>query len=319
MVRLPRRLVHHTEPSAAEPRRGKRMTVCIAAVCHWPGPSGTPGRVIVGASDRMITANDVQYEPNQMKVHALGQKVAVLFSGEYVVHAEISAKTAEQITKHNLTSVSEIADLYGRNVADYRMRCATTAYLRPIGLDENTFIARQATMERENVADLIHKMQNFKLEYDAIITGMDDAHISIYCIDYRGMVYRQDTLGYAAIGIGKEPAESEFRFAKYEQSWPFARALLLTYSAKRRAESAPGIGQATDMFAIYGTGAVMIADNIVQRVRKIYEAKEKAKNKAENRGLVEMEKFVSEIYDKPAPAPTSSVLVSSPTATSDGR
>src|SRR5207249_5007921 len=40
-----------------------RVTVCIAALCQWEN-----NQMIVGASDRMITAGDIEFQPPQQKV-----------------------------------------------------------------------------------------------------------------------------------------------------------------------------------------------------------------------------------------------------------
>ena len=42
------------------------MTVCIAAVCNI-GQNQPP--VVVCASDRMITINEIEYEPEQTKIY----------------------------------------------------------------------------------------------------------------------------------------------------------------------------------------------------------------------------------------------------------
>jgi hypothetical protein len=58
------------------------------------------------------------------------------------------------------------------------------------------------------------------------------------------------TVGFAAIGIGKAHAESQFTFSGYWPIKPFHETLLLTHASKKRAEAAPGAGKATDVLVI---------------------------------------------------------------------
>jgi hypothetical protein len=64
---------------ASSPNKpGRVMTVCIAAVCNLE-PSKLP--LVVCASDRMITINDLEYEPEQTKIVFLAsQTVARLLA-----------------------------------------------------------------------------------------------------------------------------------------------------------------------------------------------------------------------------------------------
>lgn len=57
------------------------MTVCIAMVFSWNyGTIEKPvfGRVAITASDRMITAADVQYEPQQKKAAYFGKSMLLV-------------------------------------------------------------------------------------------------------------------------------------------------------------------------------------------------------------------------------------------------
>ena len=67
------------------------MTVCVATLFYWN--YGTliapkPGIAAITASDQMITAYDVQYEPMQQKVAYITPKVLLLVAGDYATHSE---------------------------------------------------------------------------------------------------------------------------------------------------------------------------------------------------------------------------------------
>ena len=57
------------------------MTVCIAAICN--------NSVIFGASDRMLTAGDIQFEPQLQKNYLLTSKIVIQVAGDASVQAEV--------------------------------------------------------------------------------------------------------------------------------------------------------------------------------------------------------------------------------------
>src|SRR3954469_22055271 len=66
--------------------RSRPVTVCIAAICQGPGDIPS----IIGATDRKVTAQDIQYEPDSpLKVWDLGQGNVALIAGETDAQTEI--------------------------------------------------------------------------------------------------------------------------------------------------------------------------------------------------------------------------------------
>jgi hypothetical protein len=57
------------------------MTVCVAAMCD--------GYTILGASDRMLTAGDVQFEPQQSKLWAITSSIVAMVAGDSAFQTEI--------------------------------------------------------------------------------------------------------------------------------------------------------------------------------------------------------------------------------------
>jgi hypothetical protein len=62
------------------------MTVCVAAICKSL-VSDLP--TILGASDRMLTAGDIQFEPQQSKIVALTTSIAIMIAGDSAMQAEV--------------------------------------------------------------------------------------------------------------------------------------------------------------------------------------------------------------------------------------
>src|SRR5271168_731331 len=67
------------------------VTVCIAAIYEDAG--------VFSASDRMITAGDVQFEPPVEKVRYLTSSCLVMFAGDAAMQTEIIQATREVIRR----------------------------------------------------------------------------------------------------------------------------------------------------------------------------------------------------------------------------
>lgn len=86
-------------------------------------------------------------------------------------------------------------------------------------------------------------------------------------------------------------------FAGHTRHRPLPATLLLTYSAKKRAESAPGVGIGTDMFMIgpaAGTYAT-IYDSVVTDLEKIYQDGRKRIDRVAIKLQKSVEKYVDDL------------------------
>src|SRR3989442_8365671 len=129
-------------------------------------------------------------------------------------------------------------------------------------------------MAPELVRELSYQLQQFALpeSVTAIICGVDleGTHIMVV----RGShIEDRDAVGFAAIGIGDWHANSQFMFEKHTYFRSFTETLLLTYTAKRRAEVAPGVGLATDMFTVgplLGNHVYPIGEHVLNKLAVIH-------------------------------------------------
>jgi xanthine dehydrogenase iron-sulfur cluster and FAD-binding subunit A len=65
--------------------RSHPVTVCIAVLCEGPGHP-----LIVGASDRMLTSDLIEFEPRLSKIHQLTTNIVALIAGDTDVQAASS-------------------------------------------------------------------------------------------------------------------------------------------------------------------------------------------------------------------------------------
>src|ERR1700722_2346062 len=67
------------------------VTVCVAALSEFGA--------VLGASDRMITAGDVQFEPDQGKIWELTTSIAVMTAGDSALQTEILQDVYQHVAK----------------------------------------------------------------------------------------------------------------------------------------------------------------------------------------------------------------------------
>lgn len=231
------------------------MTVCVAAICEVSGTS-------LGASDRMLTAGDVQFQPPTPKCFPLTTSIVLMTAGDMLVQAELVSEMNEQVLsllsadpKPDWLKVHDMAVMYADMYAGLKAKRAEADILKPLGLTLETFIARQNQLSQQLVSQIATELIGKNLPgVEAILAGIDRTGAHIYTVA-NGTVNCHDAVGFAAIGSGWYHANSQLMFARHGKQASFGRTLALIYTAKKRAEVAPGVGAETDMFAIRGLGS----------------------------------------------------------------
>jgi hypothetical protein len=286
------------------PRREGPMTVCIAAVCNIL-PDLRPA--IITASDRMITIGEIQYEPDQTKTVDLAAQTVGLFAGDMQLHAGIIVRVKERIREalhDNPTNinVADIARIYGEEFAYYRRSKAEREILMPRGLDFDRFLSRQATMAHYQVRDIDAALAAYYIDSTAIIAGIDPSGPHIFKVTNPGIVECLDTPYFACAGSGEWLANTQFMLARYDKTFPFTKALWLTFAAKARAEIAGGVGERTDLVivsalpsTIYRVPAEQMA-KLYDLFRRTEEKERAARGEAEN----ELEEYVRSLAQNTA-------------------
>lgn len=260
------------------------VTVCVATICELVIGGQHLGQMIVGASDRMITTGDVQYEPQQPKVFPLTISIVAMVAGDMAIQTEILqgvfADMGQRITQEpqKWVDVGYAAARYVERYKQAKLRRAETAILAPLGLTSETFVKRQKRMSDDLVRDLAKELINFPdLGVEVIITGIDATGAHIFVVE-NDRVSCKDAVGFAAIGVGYWHANSQLMFWGHTKSKPFPEATYVTYSAKRRAEVAPGVGKGTDMFTVGPVPGSYSPthENAIEQLKILYESIEQA-------------------------------------------
>ncbi|MFI5394491.1 MAG: hypothetical protein ACHQ9S_03065 [Candidatus Binatia bacterium] len=244
------------------PRKGRikrgdtPVTICVATLSVLPLDPDNLGQIVIGASDRMLTADDVEFEPQQTKVFVVSRSITVMTAGQSAMQNEILDNVMADVNRRiqlepdNWWKVVDVADLYVRYYNQARLRRSEHALLAPLGLTHDTFVQRQREMSPKLAMRLAEELIGFQAPgVEAIISGIDDTGAHIISVD-DGKWTLQDVVGFAAIGAGYWHANSHLMLAGHTRFKLFPEALLATYSAKKKAEVAPGVGEVTDMFLI---------------------------------------------------------------------
>lgn len=169
---------------------------------------------------------------------------------------------------------------------------AEAAVLRPLGLDLLSFLG---TSLGEALA---REMLAFALgDVALIIVGIDSSGPHLYSVENE-VVACHDFAGFASIGIGNWHANSLLMAAGHTKRRLLAETFLLVYSAKRRAEIAPGVGNGTDMFIIgpgLGQHLPELPDSLMDNLERIYNAEQERIRDAASRAAKEVTEYVEKL------------------------
>jgi 20S proteasome alpha/beta subunit len=221
----------------------------------------------------MISAGDVQYEPNQMKIGQFTDTTMIVVAGDFGTHSEAVKDTYRNITPTHLPE--NIAKIYAQSLQKIRRREAEDLYLAPLGLNTDTFLVQQKDMSDRVVSTLVEQLQNHRgQEVEALIAGTEVIRgipsMRLFSIDTHGVVTCCDDVGFAAIGSGGWHARSSLMQARYSSDCTFARALALTFAAKKAAEVAPGVGRHTDLHIALRHKIEAVDAGTAARLNEIY-------------------------------------------------
>jgi len=98
-------------------KRKSRLTVCIAIINNG---------AIIGASDRMITAGDIEFEPSVSKILSPTNSIAILTAGDQSIQMQVYQKVYKIIADkidtepNKWIDISYVAEVYSKCFYDLR-------------------------------------------------------------------------------------------------------------------------------------------------------------------------------------------------------
>lgn len=290
------------------------MTVCVAAICAHT--------MVMGMSDRMLTAGDLQFQPSSSKIWRLTNSIVMMSAGDIGLQSEIYGGVRKFIAgklaaePERWLQVEEVANQYRATYFNIKSQRSEQAILGSLGLTRETFIANQRTMEPTLVSNLASELLAYGMPGVAAIiagnspleTGNPEVAVPhIFTIE-NGDILCADKVGFACVGVGAWHANSTLMLAGHTPGTSAVKALLNIYSAKKRAEVAPGVGSDTDTFLV--TNALgscdELRDDLMARVAEIYKRNlvrnARALKKAEDSLHAYIERFTTKQPPEPQTA-----------------
>jgi hypothetical protein len=166
--------------------------------------------------------------------------------------------------------VKDVADFFCSSLVALKRKAAADAILAPLSLDYDKLVSSEISSDL--ATQLAKEIFDFQIgDVEAIVMGCDPTGAHIYVVDDRGITC-QDWVGFAAVGGGAWHANSQLMFAGHVNPRDFPEVLMSVYSAKTRAEVAPGVGEATDMIVI-GPGlgeSLIVGDPLLNLLKETY-------------------------------------------------
>jgi len=235
----------------------------------------------------MLTAGDIQFEPPQAKFAQLSNGIAAFIAGDTNAQTEILRYVQKRIPG----TVEHAVTCYCKCQARYNLKQAENSVLRPYGLTMDTFLERERDLSPDFSDRIIRAIAGQQADITAIICGVDHDGGHIYVVDEYGRSSCHDSSGFAAIGDGEWHANSQFMINGYTSWWTFGQALLLTYMAKKKAEVAPGVGLATDLYYMWPSFAEL-PHEIHDGLQQIYTATQASQEEAMLGAHIEMQQML---------------------------
>lgn len=289
------------------------MTVCIAALCDVRlGPSARqpvpfPNGVLC-ISDRMLTSSalEIEFEPAQKKIYDFGHgNTIALVAGDTSTTIMLCDRTRARLGRK--MRVADVAATYASEYVRLRQERNERKYLAPLGLATETFAGATGAMSPVLAMQLANDLRWEQLGCEALICGTDLDGAHIYVVRDPGQADCADVVGFAAIGVGQPHAETILMDARYTRDEPLATAMLLLYTAKRRAEVAPGVGAETDVVVLTPFNSpprpVPVSPHIVSQLGSIYDGQKEAEVTAHRTAREAIDKFLEQVLTPPPPLP----------------
>jgi hypothetical protein len=171
---LPLKPLHQLKPKRL-PGRGA-LTVCIGAIAE--------NKRVIGVSDRMLTAADgqIEFETGQVKAWLFSNSIIALVAGDTTIQAEILRQVDKEVKawidadKATWVNVKDVASMYCKKYREIRRARAEAEILYPLGLDIQSFLANNGSMQNELVAKISQQLTEYEFPtvQETIFLGMDN-------------------------------------------------------------------------------------------------------------------------------------------------
>lgn len=281
------------------------MTVGIAAAAE--NDSESPYAIV--SADRLVTTQQqsaIEHEHPDTKietlareadsVHALGVVAGAVNFGEDLI-GQIENHVVDLLGEEPglALSVQNVAEIGGVRYRNLMQTYVQDAVLSKYGLQMED-LSRQHQFKDDffqalmsEVKDVHHAIQN---NLTLLIGGVDEEGAHVYEVT-GGNVVGHNSMGYAAIGSGKQPAESEYIQSRYSATTDLEEGIATAVAAVCSSREARGVGQRMDIGIASQSGTTMLDDDVigdlVDRQDEINQRQQRAKREVLSEQSVEID------------------------------
>ena len=220
--------------------------MCIAALYE-------EGSGVVLASDKMVTARfPIGYEfereaPKIVPMNTLSS-IFALTAGDVLLANEILNLARTQV--QDTTGATETAEIVRSAYQAVRLANIVRTELEPRGLSLSDYYSNQQSLLPAITQAIDQALAQSDIGVEIIIAGSDESLHSIHMIINPGVTRDVSPIGHSAIGTGAPHAIYSLIGSRYQPSLDRDTVFGLVKTAKEMSEVAPGVGKATEIFAL---------------------------------------------------------------------
>ena len=243
------------------------MTICIAASC-------ADGQAVVVASDRMLSAPflTVEFDHQDTKIDQISDNCVALSSGDALCVQDVLIGGVGAASRLQNPPIRTLAEQTKIQFCEIRKQHVNDVILGPRGIDFDSFYqGGMITRFPQDLAMLLDsQIQKYELGTMLLVAGVDDSGAHIYCIDDPGKMACFDRVGYHAIGTGHRHAVLKLVALNQHHSTSINETVFNVFCAKKVAELAPGVGQATSVKIVFRTQTKSVEQQMLDGLEPAY-------------------------------------------------
>lgn len=242
------------------------MTVCIAAICD-------NNQSVVVASDRMLSAHflALEFDHPDAKIDILASRCVGLSAGDALPTGELFGACAGISAQLSNPQIELIATHVKDKYSELRRKFIEEKLFKPRGITIDDFyqggIIRQLPPDVSLTLD--DRVQRTDYSVELIVAGVDSGGASIFGIVNPGISSCYNRVGYHSIGSGMSHALLSLVSSGQHWSTDLNRSVYNVYCAKKQAELAQGVGNATEMRIVTQSGIRSVAAKEMETLEKI--------------------------------------------------
>lgn len=242
------------------------MTVCIGVLCE-------KRQAIVLVADRMVTSGlAIEFEhPVSNKVARLSGTCVALTAGNALATTELIRDVRNATANLVFTGVEEFVEVVKKSFQNLRQRQIVEQVLMPKGFQSFEHFYQMAGRLPEGISISIYsQMESCAYGLQILVAGAGpDGRSHLYQVSDPGTSQCYDSLGFHVIGSGTNLALGNLISGHCHEEMSLPEAILAAVRAKTAAESAPGVGNLTDVTVIFANQMATLSDSQISELKRL--------------------------------------------------